>query len=55
MSTVLELQGPGLYPLTPQAQQALIDAVNQTLMAQHQNVAGIHIGTIQVCFSMQHH
>ena len=43
-----DLQGQGLYPLTDQGKQALLNAVNQTLAAQGKSVANITLGQVTV-------
>ena len=42
------LQGQGLYPLSDQGKQALLNAVNQTLTAQGTSVANITLGQVTV-------
>ena len=42
------LQGQGLYPLSDQGKQALLNAVNQTLAAKGTSVASITLGQVTV-------
>ena len=42
------LQGQGLYPLSEQGKQALLNAVNQTLTSQGTSVANITLGQVTV-------
>ena len=45
------LQGQGLYPLSDQNKQALLNAVNQTLAAKGTSVANITLGQVTVSTS----
>ena len=49
--TTFNLQGQGLYPLTDQGKQALLNAVNQTLAAKGAHVANISLGQVTVRIS----
>lgn len=48
MVATLSLQGQGLYPLSPQGRQALLNSVNQTLAAQGTTVTNITLGQVNV-------
>ena len=48
MVATFDLQGPGLYPLSEQGKQALLNTVNQTLAAQGSPVANITLGQVNV-------
>lgn len=48
VTATFNLQGQGLYPLSDQGKQALVNAVNQTLSAQGTNVANISVGQVTV-------
>ena len=48
VTATFKLQGQGVYPLSDQGKQALVNAVNQTLSAQGISVANISVGQVQV-------